>query len=191
MVTSRIGMSAKSSDPEFDELNRFVLADGLKMKTYCRTELLSIDDSAAWRPMPTSCTRMQSVSGIASIVRYAHIWFFRIPTYRRALTAMVNSSSAFAEAFLAIFTPGGTEYDLESRYPGAAETIKQIGSYQTDMAELKETLAPEVELIETRIIAPAKEFIDLLKKIRKTITKRDHKVSLQVQSRSFGWQRTK
>lgn len=89
---------------------------------------------------------------------------------------MITSSSSFAEAFLAIFTPGGKEYDLESRFPGAAETIKQIGAYQADMAELKESLAPEVELIESRIIAPAKEFVDTLKKIRKSITKRDHKV---------------
>lgn len=92
--------------------------------------------------------------------------------------AMVDSSSRYAEAFLAIFTPMGNEYNLEGRYPAAASTIQQIGVYQTEMADLKDTLQPEIELIESRIIAPAKELIETMKKIRKFITKRDHKVGL-------------
>lgn len=128
--------------------------------------------------MPTSSTKTPSASETASIVSWPGFLKRKTTsTHSPPPPAMINSSSAFAEAFLAIFTPGGTEYDLESRYPGAAETIQQIGSYQTDMADLRESLAPEVELIETRIIAPSKEFVETLKKIRKTITKRDHKVS--------------
>lgn len=70
----------------------------------------------------------------------------------------------------------GTEYNLEGRYPNSAETIKQIGLYQGDMSELQQALAPEVELIEARIMAPVKELVDMMKKIRKAVTKRDHKV---------------
>ena len=43
--------------------------------------------------------------------------------------------------------------------------------------ELKVSVAPELELIESRIVAPAKELQVVMKQIRKTITKRDHKVS--------------
>ena len=89
---------------------------------------------------------------------------------------MTNSSTGFSEAFLALFTPLGSEYNLEGRYPSAATTITQIGAYQTDIAELRESLRPEVELIESRIMAPTKELMDMVKKIRKAITKRDHKV---------------
>jgi hypothetical protein len=39
-----------------------------------------------------------------------------------------------------------------------------------------ETLAPELDLIDTRIVHPSKELVDICKKIRKTITKRDHKL---------------
>jgi amphiphysin len=91
---------------------------------------------------------------------------------------MVDSSSKYSDSFLALFTPMGNEYNLEGRYPSAASTIQQIGVYQTEMADLRETLRPEIELIDSRIIAPAKELIDAMKKIRKFITKRDHKVSL-------------
>lgn len=44
------------------------------------------------------------------------------------------------------------------------------------MAELKDTLAPELDLIEGRVMTPAKEFKELLQRCRKTIVKRNHKV---------------
>lgn len=102
--------------------------------------------------------------------------FAKAQTVVTSITAMTNSSTAFADAFLSIFTPGGSEFDLESKYPGASETIKQVGMYQTHMTELKEALVPEVELIDTRIIAPSVEFNEVIKKIKKSIAKRDHKV---------------
>jgi amphiphysin len=39
-----------------------------------------------------------------------------------------------------------------------------------------ETLAPELDLIDSRIVAPSKELVDICKKIRKTCVKRDHKL---------------
>lgn len=44
------------------------------------------------------------------------------------------------------------------------------------MEELRETLTPEIELIESRVVAPLKDFDNILKAIRKNITKRDHKL---------------
>jgi len=43
-------------------------------------------------------------------------------------------------------------------------------------SELRAALAPELELIQSRIIAPAKELQGIIKQIRKNITKRDHKL---------------
>jgi amphiphysin len=39
-----------------------------------------------------------------------------------------------------------------------------------------DTLAPELELIESRIVNPCKELQEICKKIRKSCTKRDHKL---------------
>ena len=39
-----------------------------------------------------------------------------------------------------------------------------------------ETLSPELELIDSRIVQPCKELVDICKKIRKTCVKRDHKL---------------
>lgn len=64
------------------------------------------------------------------------------------------------------------------RQPSAKLTIQHIGEYTDAFDELKETIRPEIELIESRVLAPTKELAEYVKKIRKTITKREHKVGL-------------
>jgi len=70
----------------------------------------------------------------------------------------------------------GNEYDLLSKHPEAAHTINNVDSYQSTMDELRSTIAPELELIESRVVGPVKELQGIMKMIRKMITKRDHKV---------------
>lgn len=43
-------------------------------------------------------------------------------------------------------------------------------------ADITDTLAPELELIESRIVQPCKDLNEICKKIRKTCVKRDHKL---------------
>ncbi|KAJ9122378.1 hypothetical protein QFC22_001800 [Naganishia vaughanmartiniae] len=71
---------------------------------------------------------------------------------------------------------GSNEYDLTSRHPQAEVTVNNIGQYQQLMEDLRETLAPELELIDSRVITPSIELQEICKRIRKTITKRDHKL---------------
>lgn len=44
------------------------------------------------------------------------------------------------------------------------------------MEELRSLISPELELIQNKIMGPTKELQGVVKLIRKTITKRDHKV---------------
>ena len=44
------------------------------------------------------------------------------------------------------------------------------------MQDIREAVQPDVDLLSTRICEPLKELQDTIKKIRKTITKRDHKL---------------
>jgi amphiphysin len=94
---------------------------------------------------------------------------------------MLSSSTDFATAFTTVFSPIGGEDELEKRYPEAAMTIQHIANYHTEMAELKETINPELELIDSRVVAPVKDYQELLKKVRKSITKREHKVSARLE----------
>jgi amphiphysin len=70
----------------------------------------------------------------------------------------------------------GNEMDLERAHPQASSTIVNLNYFQSSMDELRETLIPEIELIETRILTPINEFMQILKATRKNIVKRDHKL---------------
>lgn len=90
---------------------------------------------------------------------------------------MLKSQAGFSVAFATIFQPIMNEASLNTAHPEAAMTLKNITIYQDLMAELGEAVQPELDLIENRVVAPLREYQDLLKKVRKTVTKRDHKVS--------------
>ncbi|KZW02672.1 BAR-domain-containing protein [Exidia glandulosa HHB12029] len=90
--------------------------------------------------------------------------------------ALLTSGHGFAEHFATIFHPIAGEYDLVGKNPAAGLTIKNVDGYQSAMEELKSTLGPELELIESRVVGPVKEYQQVLKQIRKSITKRDHKL---------------
>ena len=81
---------------------------------------------------------------------------------------------------VAIFSPISGEYDLIGKHPNASHTIRSVTKYQAAMEELKLLISPELELIESRIAAPIKEFQTIVKTIRKTITKRDHKAGSDI-----------
>ncbi|KAH9820588.1 hypothetical protein DFH28DRAFT_629898 [Melampsora americana] len=96
--------------------------------------------------------------------------------YREAVSNMLTSSHNFGQAYITLLSPIANELDLASRYPSAAKTIEQMTSYQELITDLRDTVQPELELIDSRIMAPVKEFIEVIKRARKTIVKRDHKL---------------
>jgi amphiphysin len=91
---------------------------------------------------------------------------------------MLTSSHNFGQAYITLLSPMSNEADLPERYPNAVQTIEQMSAYQELITDLKDTVQPELDLIDTRIIAPIKEFNEVIKHAKKAITKRDHKVCL-------------
>lgn len=96
--------------------------------------------------------------------------------FNDSVVKLLESGAKFAEIFGGIFHPLAGEYDLLGKHPEAEKTTRNVDGYSTAMQELRDTLNPELELIATRIIGPAKEFQTSMKTIRKNITKRDHKL---------------
>ncbi|KAG8989224.1 hypothetical protein FRB90_002348 [Tulasnella sp. 427] len=135
-MTTKVGMSKKSNDPEFDEYNRHF-------------------------------TAMEAAA--ESLLKDSK-------TFSEAVAALLTSGHQFSVHFSNIFHPTSNEYNLDSKHPDAANTIRNVDQYQTEMEELRMSLTPELELIESRIIGPVKELQGVLKLIRKNITKRDHKL---------------
>jgi len=90
--------------------------------------------------------------------------------------ALFTSGGSLAQHFSILFHPIASEYDLLGRFPQAAHTIRNVDAYNAALEELRASISPELELIESRVVGPVKELQGIMKAIRKTITKRDHKL---------------
>lgn len=90
---------------------------------------------------------------------------------------MLNHQIEFSQAMTEIYKPiSGRMSDPDSIKPeGNPEGIQACEEYEAIVKELQETLAPELEMIDTRVVRPANELLDVIKVIRKTVVKREHK----------------
>ncbi|KAJ7102480.1 hypothetical protein B0H15DRAFT_334762 [Mycena belliarum] len=137
MVTSKVGMSKKSTDPEFDDYQRH----------------------------------------FGNMEQAAEKLLKDTKSFTDAVNSMFTSGAGFATHFSTLFHPIAGEYDLIGKNADAGHTIRSVNKYETAMEELRASIGPELELIESRIVGPMKELQGVMKLIRKTITKRDHKLT--------------
>ena len=152
---------AGSTDPEFDD--------------YCRhfgvletsTEKL-LKDTRAFSDAVIGERALQSLRRMPANVHYSII------------LALFTTGAGFATHFAALFNPIAGEFDLIGKNPDAALTVRSVDAYLTTMDNMRATIGPELELIESRISMPLKEFQGILKLIRKSITKREHKVGYTI-----------
>lgn len=96
--------------------------------------------------------------------------------FDESVTNLFTSGAGFAQHFATLFRPLAGENDLLRNHPEAEHTVKHVDTFEGILEELKAAVVPELELIETRVISPVKELQGVMKTIRKSITKRDHKV---------------
>jgi amphiphysin len=97
--------------------------------------------------------------------------------YFNAINGMLSHQINFSQAIAEIYKPiSGRVSDPDSIVSeGNPEGIRACEEYEAIVKELQVTLEPELEMIETRIIAPADELLTIIKQIRKGVTKREHK----------------
>ncbi|KAJ7922935.1 hypothetical protein B0H13DRAFT_1978588 [Mycena leptocephala] len=136
-ITSKVGMSKRSTDPEFDDYQRHF---GNMEKA---VEKLLKDTKA----------------------------------FTDAVNGLFTAGAGFATHFSTLFHPISGEYDLIGKNPDASQTIRSVSKYETAMEQLRSAIGPELELIESRVVGPTKELQQIMKLIRKSITKRDHKLT--------------
>ncbi|KIJ45077.1 hypothetical protein M422DRAFT_29930 [Sphaerobolus stellatus SS14] len=137
LVTTKVGMSKRSADPEFDEYHR-------------------------------RFTAMESA--VEKLLKDSKLFAENVNT-------MLSSGQQWAIHFANIFHPLSGEFDIGTKHPEAAATVDNVDTYQVVMEEMRETLAPELDLIQSKVLQPAKELQGITKQLRKTITKRDHKLT--------------
>ncbi|KAK0456797.1 hypothetical protein EV421DRAFT_1895995 [Armillaria borealis] len=136
MVTSKVGMTKKSNDPEFDDYQRH----------------------------------------FAEMEKASEKLIKDVKSFLDAVNGLFTCGAGYATHFSVLMHPIAGEYDLIGKHPEAAQTVRNVDKYETAMEELRASVGPELELIESRITGPAKEMQSILKLIRKSITKRDHKL---------------
>lgn len=97
--------------------------------------------------------------------------------YFDAIKGMLNHQIEFSQAVAEIYKPiSGRVSDPDSIIPeGNPEGIRACEEYEAIVKELLATLQPELEMIETRVIQPADELLGIVKIIRKSAVKRQHK----------------
>ncbi|KAL1649258.1 BAR adaptor protein Hob1 [Diplodia intermedia] len=97
--------------------------------------------------------------------------------YFDAINGMLTHQIEFSHAIQEIYKPiSGRMSDPDSFVAeGNPEGIRACEEYEAIVKELQEQLAPELEMIESRVIRPADELMEIIKIIRKLAAKRDHK----------------
>ncbi len=90
---------------------------------------------------------------------------------------MLKHQIEFSKAMTEVYKPiSGSVSDPDSFLAeGNAEGIRACEEYEAVVQDLQATLAPELEMIESRVVEPAEELIEVIKAIRKVAVKREHK----------------
>lgn len=97
--------------------------------------------------------------------------------YFQAINGMLDHQIEFSKACAEIYQPiSGRASDPDSFViDGNPEGIRACEEYEAIVNELKASLAPELEMIKSRIVAPADELMQIVTGVRKLCIKRDHK----------------
>lgn len=90
---------------------------------------------------------------------------------------MLSHQIEFSKAIAEIYKPiSGRMSDPDSFLDeGNTAGIEACDQYESVVQELQETLKPELEMIESRVIQPANALLEIIKAVRKLSLKRDHK----------------
>lgn len=91
--------------------------------------------------------------------------------------AMLNHQINFSQACEELYKPiSGRPSDPDSiKNEGNVAGIAACERYRAIVLDLQQSLSPELEMIETRIIQPANDLLEIIKQVRKTTVKRSHK----------------
>lgn len=120
------------------------------------------------------------VESLADSVGTSFLFRSNTSTGRLLPEALFTSGAGFASHFAVIFQPIQSEISITGKYPEADHNIRNVPKYEAMFEEMKTLITPELELIDSRIGGPTKELQSVLRLIRKSITKREHKVGFQI-----------
>lgn len=97
--------------------------------------------------------------------------------YFKAVNGLLDHQIEFSKGIEEIYKPiSGKVSDPNQKIPeDSPEGLAACEAYRALVTEMKSTLAPDLALIEERIIGPAKELTNVIQTVRKMLSKRNRK----------------
>ncbi|KAL4915848.1 hypothetical protein BDW62DRAFT_119020 [Aspergillus aurantiobrunneus] len=97
--------------------------------------------------------------------------------YFDAVNGMLDHQIEFSKAMTELYKPISGRASDPSTYAieGNPDGIRACEEYEAIVQDLKESLGPELEMIDSRVVSPAQQLLEVIKAIRKVSVKRDHK----------------
>ncbi|KAL1925045.1 uncharacterized protein VTP21DRAFT_4699 [Calcarisporiella thermophila] len=98
--------------------------------------------------------------------------------YRDGIMALLNHQATIAETLVELYGPidGRDDGSVARRPQASPQSMTAIQQYCTLMTETRDVLIPELDMMDRLVIRPTADLIEIMKLIRKTIVKRNHKV---------------
>ncbi|OLL22276.1 Regulator of cytoskeleton and endocytosis RVS167 [Neolecta irregularis DAH-3] len=97
--------------------------------------------------------------------------------YAQAINDMFTFQIEFSKGIAEIYQPiSGQVSNPDTALPeGNPEGIRACAEYESVVKDIRDTLEPEIQMLDTRVIQPAEELLSILKVIHKTAEKRERK----------------
>ncbi|CAG8505175.1 14566_t:CDS:2 [Acaulospora morrowiae] len=99
--------------------------------------------------------------------------------FRDSMSNMINYQANTADLLVELYEniqgEGSSEGSVTRRVKTPARSMKAVETYSGIMSEIRDLVLPELDTIDVKVVEPAVEFMKIIKAIKKTVTKRDHK----------------
>jgi len=98
--------------------------------------------------------------------------------FRDGVSHLLNHQYNISDLLVELYNPIVGKKEIEStvrRTTTPVQSVRAVEEFKNTMSDLREILLPELDHVDELVVLPSKDFIDIVKMIKKTITKRDHK----------------
>ncbi|CAI2177929.1 1405_t:CDS:2 [Funneliformis geosporum] len=98
--------------------------------------------------------------------------------FRDGISFILNHQANFSDIMVELYNPIVGKNEAESttrRITTPVQSMNSIKEFQMTMVELRDIILPELDHVDNMVVSPSKDFMDIIKMIKKTIIKREHK----------------
>nr|CAG8448183.1 8591_t:CDS:2 [Entrophospora candida]CAG8450496.1 10521_t:CDS:2 [Entrophospora candida] len=99
--------------------------------------------------------------------------------FRDQVSLMLNHQANLSNLLVEVYNPiqglEPTDGAVVRRQKTSSHSIKVVESYSQNAKDLRDTILSDLDLLDHEVIHPIADFLTVIKLIKKTITKRDHK----------------